>query len=108
MKVIDLGQACPIGHRQERIQGTPDYIAPEQVKCEAVSPATDVFNFGATMYWALSGTKLPTLYTLKQRREQLPARREDAVPTELNPSVPDAAVEPRDGVRPHQPLQAPQ
>src|SRR3954464_15688771 len=33
VKVIDLGQACHVGTKKERIQGTPDYIAPEQVKC---------------------------------------------------------------------------
>src|SRR5262249_17908850 len=49
VKVIDLGQACKIGTKKERIQGTPDYISPEQVKCDAVSAKTDVFNFGATM-----------------------------------------------------------
>src|SRR5438034_5617019 len=44
-KVIDLGQACAVGTKKQRIQGTPDFIAPEQVKCEAVTPRTDVFNF---------------------------------------------------------------
>jgi serine/threonine-protein kinase len=66
VKVIDLGQACKIGTRKQRIQGTPDYISPEQVKCLAVTMRTDVYNFGATMYWALTGKKLPTLFTLKK------------------------------------------
>jgi serine/threonine-protein kinase len=66
VKVIDLGQACKIGTRKQRIQGTPDYIAPEQVRCLAVTMRTDVYNFGATMYWALTGKKLPTLFTLKK------------------------------------------
>ena len=54
IKVIDLGQACPVGTAKKRIQGTPDYIAPEQVKCLPVSFRTDIYNFGATMYWALA------------------------------------------------------
>ncbi len=29
VKIIDFGQSCPIHHRKARIQGTPDYIAPE-------------------------------------------------------------------------------
>src|SRR5688500_3362354 len=31
IKVIDFGQSCKIGTIKERIQGTPDYISPEQV-----------------------------------------------------------------------------
>src|SRR5690606_32494485 len=31
VKVIDYGQSCKIGTIKGRIQGTPDYIAPEQV-----------------------------------------------------------------------------
>ena len=95
VKVIDLGQACPAGTAKPRIQGTPDYIAPEQVKCGPVSPATDVYNFGATLYWALSGRNLPTLYTLKRGEnsflldQKIPAPRElnDAVPTQLSDLV---------------------
>ncbi|MEN0020811.1 MAG: lipopolysaccharide core heptose(II) kinase RfaY, partial [Planctomycetota bacterium] len=39
-KVIDLGQSCKIGTVKPRIQGTPDYIAPEQVKRRAITPRT--------------------------------------------------------------------
>lgn len=88
VKVIDLGQACPAGTAKARIQGTPDYIAPEQVKCAPVSPATDVYNFGATMYWALCGRNLPTLYTLKRSENSFLLDQKIAGPRELNPMVP--------------------
>jgi serine/threonine protein kinase len=65
-KVIDFGQACPVGTTKPRIQGTPDFIAPEQVRCSPVTVQTDVFNFGATLYWALCGRHLPTLFNLKK------------------------------------------
>ena len=65
-KVIDFGQACLVGTAKKRIQGTADFIAPEQVKCDPVSVRTDVFNFGATMYWALCGKSLPTLFNIKR------------------------------------------
>ncbi|OHB66583.1 MAG: hypothetical protein A2Y76_09720 [Planctomycetes bacterium RBG_13_60_9] len=65
IKIIDLGQSCPIGTVKSRIQGTPDYIAPEQVKRKTLGPKTDIFNLGATMYWALTGKNAPTLIPKK-------------------------------------------
>jgi serine/threonine-protein kinase len=65
IKIIDLGQSCPIGTVKQRIQGTPDYIAPEQVHRLPLGPKTDVFNLGATMYWALTGANVPTLIPKK-------------------------------------------
>lgn len=60
VKIIDFGQTCPIGHRKQRIQGTPDYMAPEQVKRGVLDQRTDVFNLGASMYWVLTGQNYPT------------------------------------------------
>jgi eukaryotic-like serine/threonine-protein kinase len=65
VKIIDLGQSCRIGEIKKRIQGTPDYIAPEQVRREHLSHRTDTFNLGATMYWALTGKNVPTLIPKK-------------------------------------------
>lgn len=61
VKIIDFGQSCRIGTEKERIQGTPDYIAPEQVKRQPLTPRTDVFNLGATLYWLLTKRHIPTL-----------------------------------------------
>lgn len=60
VKVIDLGQACPVGTIKKRIQGTPGYMAPEQAHREAVTARTDIYNFGATMYFAIVGEVIPT------------------------------------------------
>lgn len=89
VKVIDFGQACKAGTVKERIQGTPDYIAPEQVKREAVTCRTDVFNLGATMYWAMSGRKIPTLFTLKKDDNSFLLDDKIATPMEINPKVPE-------------------
>jgi len=35
--------------------GTPLYMSPEQLRASAVSPASDVFSFGLTMYRVLTG-----------------------------------------------------
>ena len=58
--IIDLGQACPLMTVKERIQGTPGFMAPEQAKRNAVTYLTDVFNWGATMYFMLSGQRVDT------------------------------------------------
>jgi serine/threonine-protein kinase len=91
VKVIDYGQSCPIGTVKERIQGTPDFIAPEQVARKPVSVQTDVFNLGATLYWACTGKHIPTLYTVNKKGENsfLVDDRIDT-PQDLNPKVPTA------------------
>ncbi|HEV8605871.1 MAG TPA: serine/threonine-protein kinase [Tepidisphaeraceae bacterium] len=90
VKIIDFGQSCKIGTIKERIQGTPDYIAPEQVKRKPVSHKTDIFNLGATMYWALTGKNIPTLYTVNQGDNSFLV--DDRIDTvqDLNTSVPPA------------------
>jgi serine/threonine protein kinase len=60
VKIIDFGQSCPIGTVKERVQGTPDFLAPEQVRLDSLDERTDVFGLGATMYWAVTGHGLPT------------------------------------------------
>ncbi len=60
VKIIDLGQSCKTGTIKPRIQGTPDYIAPEQVHLKPITPKTDVYNLGAMMYWVLTRKYIPT------------------------------------------------
>lgn len=90
-KVIDYGQSCRIGTIKERIQGTPDFIAPEQVDRRPVTVQTDVFNLGATLYWCATGRHIPTLYTVNKKGDNsflLDATIQS--PMELNPRVPAA------------------
>jgi serine/threonine-protein kinase len=91
VKIIDFGQSCAIGTVKERIQGTPDFIAPEQVSRRPVSVQTDVFNLGATLYWCCTGRHIPTLYTVNKKGENsfLLDTRIDT-PQDLNPKVPTA------------------
>jgi serine/threonine protein kinase len=60
VKVIDLGQSCAANTVKKRIQGTPDYIAPEQVHRRPITHKTDIYNLGATMYWSLTKHFVPT------------------------------------------------
>lgn len=55
VRLIDFGVAWRRGEEKGRIQGTPDYLAPEQVRKKIANAKTDVFNLGATMYHMLSG-----------------------------------------------------
>jgi serine/threonine protein kinase len=50
VKIIDYGLATIQGEGKGRLQGTPEYMAPEQAKHKMVSERTDIYNLGATMY----------------------------------------------------------
>jgi serine/threonine-protein kinase len=90
IRIIDFGQACRIGTVKERVQGTPDFIAPEQVRCKPLKIYTDVYNLGATMYWAFSGgRKAPTLYTVPKGHKDVVKEQKFPKPHELNPEVPE-------------------
>lgn len=90
VKIIDFGQSCPIHHRKERIQGTPDYIAPEQVRRLSLDQRTDIFNLGATMYWVLTSEKYPTAIRGTDARGGINIITADkpVAPIELNDKIP--------------------
>ena len=91
IRVIDLGQSCPVGTIKQRIQGTPDYISPEQVKRKPVTRQTDVFNLGATIYWALTGKHIPTQIPKKMDKVEVLSESRLApppAPHELKPVIP--------------------
>jgi len=92
VKIIDFGQSCPAGTVKQRIQGTPDYIAPEQVRRKSITPRTDVFNLGATMYWLLTNrhivTMIPKGISGGEKEENEPAATPS--PESLRPEIPAA------------------
>jgi serine/threonine-protein kinase len=91
LKIIDFGQSCPLGHRKTRLQGTPDFMAPEQVERQRLDHRTDVFNLGATMYWVVTGkwfkTLMPTAPAAAKKIE-IESTRGSAPPHELNEHIP--------------------
>ena len=87
-RLIDLGQACRVGTVKERIQGTPDYIAPEQVRCQPVSTRTDSYGWGAMAYALLTGQVLPTLFTLDRGPNSFLVDTCLRSPRDLRPDVP--------------------
>ena len=88
VKVFDLGQSCRIGAIKERIQGTPDFIAPEQVFRRPLDARTDVFNFGAALYWTLTGRPIAT--ELPKGEVQFKSDVMTLTPQQFNPDIPTA------------------
>ena len=87
VKLIDFGTAWVRGQDKERIQGTPQYIAPEQANEKVVNEKTDIYNLGATMYRMLTG-RFP--------QQGIPKPGEDrklVPPSKLNPRIPAALNE---------------
>ena len=60
VKLIDLGQSARIYEPKTKIQGTVDYMAPEQVQRARLDQRTDVFGFGATLHKVLTGKAVVT------------------------------------------------
>lgn len=60
VKVLDYGLAWIKGEPKDRVQGTPEYMAPETGSHKLVNERTEIYNFGATMY-RLATLQLPPL-----------------------------------------------
>jgi len=58
VKIIDYGLAWIKGEPKDRVQGTPEYMAPETARSRVINERTDIYNLGATMY-RLTTLKLP-------------------------------------------------
>jgi serine/threonine protein kinase len=59
VKVIDYGLAWIRGEEKNRVQGTVEYMAPEQAMKRVVNERTDIFNLGATMYRLTTFRNIP-------------------------------------------------
>lgn len=60
VKLIDLGQSARLHEAKPKIQGTMDYMAPEQVQRGKLDQRTDVFGLGATLHRVLTGKAIAT------------------------------------------------
>ena len=54
-KILDFGLARLFSDPPGRIQGTVDFMAPEQAKGRPMDVRTDVYGLGAAMYWVVTG-----------------------------------------------------
>jgi serine/threonine protein kinase len=93
VKIIDFGLAWVKGERKGRIQGTPEYMAPEQAKNRVVNERTDIYNFGATMYRLVTWRLPPSTLTAGESGIPLDAKAWDKLlkpVQEFNPEAPPA------------------
>lgn len=83
VKLIDFGTAWIRGEEKNRVQGTPQFMAPEQATEKVVDERTDIYNLGATMY---------RMFTGRFVQQGIPKSGEGArklpTPIQINPKIP--------------------
>jgi eukaryotic-like serine/threonine-protein kinase len=82
IKLIDFGTAWLRGQDKSRVQGTPQFMAPEQVTEKEVNDKTDIYNLGATMYRMFTGR------FVQQGMPKPGDERRVTVPNKVNPRIP--------------------
>lgn len=92
VKVIDFGTAWIKGQPKNRVQGTPQYMAPEQGREKIVDEKTDLYNFGAMMYRLLTG-EYANLGMAEIGGSPRMGRSRMQTPIDCNPEVPGTLSE---------------
>jgi serine/threonine-protein kinase len=92
VKLIDFGTACLKGQEKGRIQGTPQYIAPESVIEKVIDERTDIYNLGATMYRMFTGRyansgNLPKPGDITKNKLVAPIQLNANIPGTLNETI---------------------
>lgn len=107
VKVIDYGLARIDGEEPGRLQGTPEYMAPETASRKVVNELTDIYNFGATMYRLLTGLHPPSSVGTLPLTERAYRERFRA-PCEVNAAIPLAVGELMEACLSFKPAERPQ
>ena len=63
VRIMDFGLCTRKGQYNARVQGTPDFMAPEQMRKGWVDERTDIYNLGATMYHVITGKSVQMTLT---------------------------------------------
>ena len=68
----DLSRAAPGSTEPDAMIGSPDYLSPEQVRSESVSPASDIYSLGVVLYEMLAGEHpFPNVSTVERLYKHL-------------------------------------
>lgn len=97
VKLIDFGLAQRpqgilsklLSFTKQKRQGTPSYMSPEQIRCEALDQRSDVYSFGCVIYEMIAGIPPITGAT----REELLSRALRAAPPALEAANHDVTAE---------------
>ncbi len=88
VKLLDFGLSRPVGGEPPvRVEGSIPYVAPEQLRREAPSPASDVYQFGTTLFVLVSGRTAYEGYSPEEFRAAL--LKPDPHPNRLHHLRPD-------------------
>jgi serine/threonine protein kinase len=79
-RLLDFGIAGALGVVDNDVFGSPGYMAPEQARRKALTPASDVFSLGAVLFEALTGR---AAFEKTARGSLVPAPELGAVPEQL-------------------------
>jgi Protein kinase domain/AAA ATPase domain len=105
-KLIDFGAMAPMTSGAADIVGTPAFTAPESLHRLALDGRTDLFSFGATMYFALTreppfrARSFAEMIELSARKPTPPSRFAPDIPRRLDDLV-LALLNPEPTLRPH-------
>ena len=98
IRIMDYGLASPVAGKLDLLAdktpvfGTPQYMAPEQVKRSRSDPRTDIYSLGVILYEMLTG-QLPFIHEDPWVCAQSRVQGDPTAPRSINPAISPQAEE---------------